>query len=146
MLTEDELLVFEDGRRVQQRVIRRSELGATIARLAGRHSGSVRLEVHEADGSILADIITAEPKDDAEAAAASRTPTPDAPDDEWMEIGGDGYVPGEDVALALIIRHTSARADGHARALLGRNELPAIASEAILLGRVSGTITIVRMS
>ena len=55
--------------------------------------------------------------------------------------GGDGFIAGEDVAVALITAHTDATPDGHARALLDPAVVAAArAGEVVLVGRVSGTI------
>ena len=64
---------------------------------------------------------------------------------ELVEFAGDGYVPGEDVAVAVILRHTSADHAGHARALLDRIEFPAGSGELILLGRISESLSIHRI-
>lgn len=59
--------------------------------------------------------------------------------DKLFEFAGHGFVPGEDVQIAVILRETSARMDGRARALVTNEEL-GHARRVILMGSVSGTI------
>jgi hypothetical protein len=55
-------------------------------------------------------------------------------------------VPGEDVAVAIIHAHTDASPDGTARALLTAEQAAAaVTGEMILLGRISGTLTVSRL-
>jgi hypothetical protein len=58
-------------------------------------------------------------------------------------LAEDGFIPGEEVAVALIVRHTKASADGSARALLqpGICQVSA-AGEVVVVGRTSGTCVI----
>jgi hypothetical protein len=59
---------------------------------------------------------------------------------------GSGFVPGEDVAVAIIHAHSDASGDGTARALLTVEQAAAaVSGEVILLGRVSGALTIGRI-
>jgi hypothetical protein len=52
-------------------------------------------------------------------------------------------VPGEDVAVAVVIAHGDAAPDGTMRGLLTPEQVVASPTrEVILLGRVSGTVTI----
>ena len=58
-------------------------------------------------------------------------------------LHGEGFVPGEDVAIAIVIAHSDAAPDGTARGLIETAQLAASPTrEVILLGRVSGTLTI----
>ena len=60
-------------------------------------------------------------------------------------------MPGEDIAVAVIVSHTDATGTGTARALLDRRQLDAVlpegdgAGEVVLYGRVSGTIVVRRV-
>jgi hypothetical protein len=109
---------------------------------------SIRVEVHEVDGSIFTDVIAARPRRPA--------PQPEAPETVvgsratrrrrqaepvLVEITGDGFIPGEDISCALILTRTDAAPDGAARALLDTNQLTVGADGTVLLvGHVSGTI------
>lgn len=98
------------------------------------------------DGSVHADILTPpapEPRSPfapREDAAPTQVAVP-----SLLEFTADGFVPGEDVALALILRHSSAGTTGAARALVDRGEIPRVTGEVILLGRISGTTSVQRI-
>lgn len=68
-----------------------------------------------------------------------------------VEVSGEGFVPGEDIAVAVIVSHTDATGTGAARALLDQRQLDAVlpeadgAGEVVLYGRISGTITVRRV-
>ena len=63
------------------------------------------------------------------------------------EVTADGFVPGEDVAVATIISHTDATGTGEARALIDLDGLPdGSTHEVILLGRISGTLAVRRLT
>lgn len=57
-----------------------------------------------------------------------------------MEVHADGFVAGEDVAVAVVLRHGSAGPGGHMRALIDCSEVPnPDTAEIALVGRISGT-------
>lgn len=61
------------------------------------------------------------------------------------EVSAEGFVPGEDVAVAVITTHCDASNDGIARVLLPAEQLAASPTqEVIMLGRVSGTLIVGR--
>ncbi|MBV2363518.1 hypothetical protein [Streptomonospora nanhaiensis] len=108
----------------------------------------VRVTVHEVDGSTFTDILPAKrpvPKPDPEpqlepVKKVGRRRRGGAP---IRVDGGDGFISGEDVAVALIVDHTDATPDGRARALLDPAVVAAAkAGEVVLVGRVSGTIAV----
>jgi hypothetical protein len=123
------------------------------------HGSPVRVVVHEADGTVFTDLITrplqgsvapsappqvrgggssapAEPLA-APAALIDATPLVAPP---HVVCGEEGFLPGEDVAVAIIVRHIKASADGSARALLEPGLCQASADgEVVLVGRISGT-------
>lgn len=105
----------------------------------------VRVEVRESDGSTFTDILPAttrtKPAPEPEPAkAAPKRKRAAAP---VLVEGGNGFIPGEDVAVALVTGHTDASHQGTVRALLDPKHITALdASEVVLVGRVSGTITI----
>jgi hypothetical protein len=117
------------------------------------HGSPVRVVVHEADGTVFTDLITrplqgsvatsappqgapAEPLA-ASAALIDATPLVEPP---RVVYGEEGFLPGEEVALAIIVRHIKASADGSARALLEPGLCRVTAEgEIVLVGRISGT-------
>jgi len=118
---------------------RREDFAAVLDQLTEQRRSPVRVEVREADGSTFTDIITPsrrrpepEPEDPARRPAA-----------ELVALHGEGFVPGEDVAIAVVITHGDAAPDGTVRGLVTADQLAASPTrEVILLGRVSGTLTI----
>lgn len=142
----DTLIVTVNGDRLAATPIRRDEITATVTELIARLASPTRVEVRELDGSVHADILTppmSEPR------SPFAPPEGDAPAPvtlpNLMEFTASGFVPGEDVALALILRHASAGPTGTARALIDRGEQPVISGEVILLGRISGTTSVQRI-
>ena len=117
---------------------RRDSFAAVLDRLTDQRRSPVRVEVREADGTVFTDIITpsrrrAVPEPPGRPAAPAPLPV----------LYGDGFVPGEDVAIAVVIAHGDAAPDGTMRGLIEAAQLAASpAREVILLGRVSGTFTI----
>ena len=132
-----------NGDRLAATPIRRDEIAQAVTELVTQLGTPTRVEVREMDGSVHADILTppAPPSPFAPPTGLPPAPGPSA----LLEFTGSGFVPGEDVALALILRHSSAGPDGTARALLDRGERPGISSEVILLGRISGTTTVIEI-
>jgi len=100
----------------------------------------VRVEVHEADGTSFTELLPARPprRPVAPESAPKRKKEKPAPP-ALVEVTGDGFVPGEDVACCLIVSHTDAAPDGTARALLDPAQVT-VAGEVVLLGRISGTV------
>ena len=127
---------------------RRAMFAQIIDHATDDRTVAVRVTVHESDGTTFTDILP-----------AAKRPAPDAEPEEKPESrravkrqrgadpisvdGGDGFIAGEDVAVALITAHTDATRDGHARALLDPAIVAAAkAGEVVLVGRVSGTIAV----
>lgn len=99
----------------------------------------MRVEVREADGTAFTDIIT--PGKRRRPDSEPEKPVP--PVNGLLTLHSAGFVPGEDVAVAVVIAHADAAGDGTARGLLTRDQLAASPTrEVILLGRVSGAVTI----
>ncbi|WP_255246930.1 hypothetical protein [Skermania piniformis] len=132
----------------------RATFGTLMDEITKDRTVSVRVEVRECDGGVFTDIIHAR-KPAPRARAAEQEPVPGtrrgrraaaprAP--RLMEVDGEGFVPGEDVAVAVIVRHTDAAGTGTARALVDLDDLPTGATgEVILFGRISGTTAIRRL-
>lgn len=119
----------------------RDSFGGIIDTLTDQRRVPIRVEVCEVDGSVFTDIITP-----ARHRAAPPEPAPPPAGSEpalrLVALHGDGFVAGEDVAVAVIVAHAEAGPDG-ARGLLTPDELAhAPTGEVALIGRVSGTVTI----
>ena len=130
----------------------RTTLGPLMDAITKDRTVAVRVEVRECDGSVFTDIIR--PRTPRRAAPLSEKPVPETRRSRHarrvprlMEVAADGFVPGEDVAVATIVSHTDATGTGDARALVDLDTLPdATGQEVILLGRISGTFTVRRLT
>ncbi|AYF99624.1 hypothetical protein [Protaetiibacter intestinalis] len=123
---------------------RREDFARVLDQLTDLRCTPVRVEVREADGTVFTDIITpsrrhrAEPDPEPASEAPGRRPATDL-----VVLHGEGFVPGEDVAIAVVIAHGDAAPDGTMRGLVESRQLAGSPiREVILLGRVSGTLTI----
>ncbi|WP_022883074.1 hypothetical protein [Gryllotalpicola ginsengisoli] len=119
----------------------REDFARVLDQLTEQRRSPVRVEVREADGSAFTDIITPtrrrrpEPDPAPEPAAGRAAP-------ELVALHGEGFVPGEDVAIAVVIAHSDAAPDGTVRGPMTADQLAASPTrEVILLGRVSGKLT-----
>lgn len=130
---------------VAEGVWRRGSFARIVDQVTAERMIPARVEVTEADGSTFTDIITATARKNIPAADLPKPEPADAP--RLLEVTGEGFVPGEDVALCRIIRHTDATATGTARALidLAHDHLN-LGDEVVLVGRVSGTFTVRSLS
>lgn len=144
-VSADTLIATVNGDKITAAPIARTEVHKTLSELVARLGTPTRVEVRELDGTVHADILTPPPPPPtADEPATGEPETARRATPELVEFTGDGYVPGEDVAIAVILRHTSADHTGHARALLDRAELPDGPGELLLLGRISETLSIHR--
>lgn len=120
---------------------RRESFPVIIDALTDRRRTPIRVEVHEADGAVFTDIIT--PGRRRRPTAEPDTEADPAPVPALVALHGEGFVSGEDVAVAVIVGHSDAAPDGTARGLLARDLLAASPTrEVILLGRISGTLIV----
>lgn len=119
----------------------REDFATILDQLTDQHRSPVRVEVREADGTTFTDIITPGKPRRPEPDPAPETPARKLP--ELAVLHGEGFVPGEDVAVAVIIAHSEATGDGSVRGVLTSAQLAASPTrEVILLGRVSGALTV----
>jgi len=120
---------------------RRRDFAAILDQLTDQRRVPVRVEVREADGTEFTDIIT--PGKHRRHASEAELAAPAQPVPELLALHGEGFVPGEDVAVAVVIAHGDAAPDGGARGLLTGDQLAGSPTrEVILLGRVSGAVTV----
>lgn len=135
---------------------RRESFPTILDDLTARLQTPLRVHVREADGSTFTDIITPPRTRRADLSSPLVTPislqTASPPmaatqrvAAELHQVSGSGFVPGEDVAIAIIHTHSDAAGDGSARALLTPEQVAsAHTGEVILFGRISGTLVIGR--
>ena len=135
----------------------RSDFGRVLDVVTHERTVPVRIEIRESDGTVFTDLIHARRR---RPALAEQDHTEDRSDSggsrrgrrrrsrgvDLVEVTGQGFVPGEDVAVAVIIAHIDATTAGEARALLDRDTIRPLVSdsvgEVVLIGRVSGTLCV----
>ena len=130
----------------------RTTFGPLMDAITKDRTVAVRVEVRECDGSVFTDII--HPRTPRRAAPLPKRPMPETRRSRHarrvprlMGVAADGFVPGEDVVVAVIVSHTDAAGTGAARALIDLDTLPYDAGqEVILLGRISGTFAVRRLT
>jgi ribosomal protein L39E len=124
---------------------RRSSLPEIIETASERRTVPVWVEVRETDGASFTDLFPAQPQPQhhEEPPAASK-PRHAGPDRQLAEVRAEGFIPGEDIAIASVVGHIDAAKDGTARTLIDPAEHPGV-SEVVLVGRVSGTLAVRRL-
>jgi len=124
---------------------RRSSFARIVDQVTVERMIPARVEVTEADGSTFTDIITATVRKNTPAPAPPEPAPAETP--RLLEIIGEGFVPGEDVAVCRIIGHTDAAPTGTARALidLAHDHLDPT-DDVVLVGWVSGTFVVRSLS
>lgn len=140
--SEEHVEVTLDGRMWVTGPIDRSSLGLVLGTIIADQGCPVRVEIIEPDGRRFADIITPvalsrfAPPQPGIAAGATAEPPESAP---LRELDGSGFIPGEDVGLAVIVSASSADHSGRARASIDAANLPP-GLGVLLFGFISGTI------
>lgn len=128
----------------------RAAFGTLLDALTEHRTRTIRIEVRENDGSVYTDIIeakkrttTPEPVDppQPETRRARRSKKP-----RLVELHGSGFVPGEDITVAVVVTGTESDRQGNARALIDLDQLGEHVTEAVLLGDISGHTQSVRIS
>lgn len=127
---------------------RRGSFPAIVDAIREQTDCTIRVDVIETDGRTMTDFYTPRsrrtPPPEAQPVQQvpqSAVPVPVVP--RLVQFAGSGMVPGEDVAVAIVIAHTETGPDGIARALIDSRYLDhAPTGEVILLGRISATVCI----
>lgn len=156
VLAADQVEITVDDELLMSGPIDRASLGRVLGAIVTDRGVPVRVELSEADGRRFSDIITPVPRR-SEFAPPEEVPPPQsatthvsAPADAstvspWApprlhRIEAAGFIPGEDVAVAIIVRSSSADPQGTAHALVDETELPEHGLGVLLFGFISGTI------
>lgn len=124
----------------------REMVASILDGVAHQRRSPVRVEIREADGTVFTDIITPVLDDDRSPVpmqpAPADNPAPPA-SASALALSGEGFLPGEDVAVAVVVSRADTTTDGTARGTLGPDALAeSPMGEVILLGRVSGTLIV----
>ena len=127
----------------------RHSFAQVISQVIEQRHSPVHLVINEQDGSVYTDIVT-QPILGTLATEPGEEPAPETAEPSagisahLLAVHGDeGFIPGEQVAVAIIIRHTDAQSEGSARSLIEPGLLDLSPTrEVILLGCMSGTCII----
>lgn len=116
---------------------RRDDLATILDTLTSEHGQPLRVEVRESDGSTFTDILTPPRR------PGSSSDTAPASGEGGFRgiVTGAGFIPGEQVTVAVAVLTTSAGPTGTARAWLSLAHTTQPAGEVVLIGRISGTVT-----
>lgn len=129
----------------------RHSFAQVISQVIEQRHSPVRLVINEQDGSVYTDIVTqpilgslvTEPGEEPAPVPVAAEPSAGISAHLLAVHGDEGFIPGEQVAVAIIIRHTDAQSEGSARSLIEPGLLDLSPTrEVILLGRMSGTCII----
>lgn len=116
-----------------ERTLTRDDLKRVVTEIAADLRTAVRVEVHESDAATFTDIVAPE----------SPAPRIDQPRLEVVaspsEVAGSGFLPHEDVAVAVIVARQSAGADGTTHVRLPPALVESRRYLMVLVGQTSGT-------
>jgi len=121
----------------------RAQFRELLDALTQERECTIRIELHEFDGSVFTDIVHVARQERGTAKDQSPSATRRArhrPTHQLIEVTGSGFVPGEDVTVALSVSSAEGSADGSARAVIDLSQLMDRRSEILLIGRISGVI------
>lgn len=129
---------------------RRASFPAIVDAISQQTGRTLRVDVIETDGRTITDFYTprtprkAEPQvSTAESSVQVAPAVEPAPPPRLTQFAGSGMIPGEEVAVAIIIAHAESGPDGIARALIDSRYLEhSPTGEAVLLGRISATVCV----
>lgn len=117
-------------------VLKRDDLGRVLKDIAEDLGTPVRVEIRETDSSTFTDIVAPDrPR------LHMITPPIEAPNLAGV-VAGDGFLPNEEVAVAVVVAHQLAGADGTARLHLPPALLEAHPGFVVLIGQKSGTVMV----
>lgn len=130
----------------------RAQFGALLDALTMGRKRTVRIEVRESDGTVFTDIIHAKrlKHGDQEAELVppavpqfrrARRSTPP----QLLEVSGNGFIPGEDITVAIPVTSAEGNSTGEARAVIDLSQLLDHATEVMLIGHISGRIVTERL-
>lgn len=139
----DEMEIKVDGRDYVSGPIARSAVRDMLKAISDELRTHLDVVVTESDGSQASFEVNYQPPSRF-APSAVTPPTHPEPLPMMFGVEAEGFVEGEDVEVAIILRASSADGRGRARTVVDRRELPPGARGVILLGAVSGTLHIER--
>ena len=114
----------------------RTDLKRLVDDIAADLDTPVRVEVREADQSSFTDIVTPG-RPQVQVVAPARRATSSV-----GEVAGDGFLPNEEIAVAVVVARQAANSDGTARLRLPQALLEAHPGLVVLMGKKSGTVLV----
>lgn len=130
----------------------RAQFGELLDALTMGRTRTIRVEVRESDGTVFTDIIKAAqvsrqsmaPRQLQQGAPDSSRPRRADPPQLW-EISGSGFIPGEDITVAISVTSAEGDTAGVAHAVIDRSQLMGHATQVLLVGHISGRIVTERL-
>jgi hypothetical protein len=116
----------------------RDDLKCVLDDIAADLGTAVRVEVREADRSTFTDIVTPEGPREQKV----RLLQPVHATTSVGEVAGAGFMPNEEVAVAVVVAHQVASTDGTARLRLPPALLEAHPGLVVFMGKRSGTVMV----
>ncbi|SJN44664.1 hypothetical protein FM104_13505 [Microbacterium esteraromaticum] len=130
----------------------RAQFGELLDTLTLGRKRTVRIEVRESDGTVFTDIIHAKRLKHGDQEADLMPPTGPHSRRErrrtpplLLDISGSGFIPGEDITVAIPVTSAEGNATGDARAVVDLSRLLDHATEVMLIGHISGRIVTERL-
>ena len=114
----------------------RDDLKQVLDTIASDLGTAVRVEVREVDRSTFTDIVTPE-RSKVQAIRPTRGATTSI-----GEVAGEGFLPNEEVAVAVVVAHQVAGTDGTTRLRLPPALLEAHPGLVVFMGKRSGTVMV----
>ncbi|WP_229662548.1 hypothetical protein [Nocardioides phosphati] len=114
----------------------RDDLKRVLDRIAADLGTAVRVEVREVDKSTFTDIVTPERPKVRTLQPVRKATT------SIGEVAGEGFIPNEEVAVAVVVAHQVASTDGTARLRLPPALLEAHPGLVVFMGKSSGTVMV----
>ena len=129
----------------------RANFGGLLDALTEHRTRTVRVEVRESDGSVFTDIIEARRRSAPQADTAPQAPPETRrarrlKEPRLVELTATGFVPGEDITVAVIVTGTEGDRQGNARSVIDLDQLTSHVTEAVLIGDISGHSQTVKIS
>lgn len=129
----------------------RARFGELLDAVTADRTRTVRIEVHETDGSTFTDIIRARRRTQVEP-APEQEPSESAPSkpsgkQAAATVSGEGFLSGEDVAIAAVVTDITANEDGEVETRLTRRQKTNLraGAEVLVFGRSTGTTLVRRL-
>ena len=130
----------------------RAQFGELLDALTMGRTRTIRVEVRESDGTVFTDIINAAhvsrqsvpprhlPQGAPDSSSARRVDPP-----QLQPISASGFIPGEDITVAIAVTLAEGDTAGVAHAVIDRTQLMEHATQVLLVGNISGHIVAERL-